>query len=319
MSAVLNPCIAGLYVNLLQVDANFERARLREAAGTQKFYFRSNVVPLAAKCDSRTTIVESEVEEMTLAEIFLGKRLAHAGSDGGSGSIPSPEFPGIVPLIFAYLDLIKCDEDTRKMIDHYIRFVTGRATGEISTGATWQRRFVMSHPDYAHDSVVTPIIGYDLLQAINAIAKGVTRSSELLGASAPSPIVIDARTFELSPDSLDDLALGAASSTSVGVPSADPVGTHVLPPHVHYSDVLRTDAAPGVRMRGRSFADEVRESSAECLAIRALLDRYIVKEGTQFADVPAFLGADDSDAGAEGADSAFADKLAIRLERAVKH
>jgi hypothetical protein len=45
----------------------------------------------------------------------------------------------------------------------------------------------------------------------------------------------------------------------------------------------------GVRMRGRSFAEEVKELSSQCVVLQRLLERYTVSSGRRFEDVPAFL------------------------------
>ncbi len=38
-------------------------------------------------------------------------------------------FPGLVPLIYTYLDIIKCDEDTRAIVDQYIHLIVQRSRG----------------------------------------------------------------------------------------------------------------------------------------------------------------------------------------------
>lgn len=39
--------------------------------------------------------------------------------------------------------------------------------GTLLTPATWIREFVTSHPDYRKDSVVSQVINYDLLKAVD--------------------------------------------------------------------------------------------------------------------------------------------------------
>ena len=41
------------------------------------------------------------------------------------------------------------------------------------TNATWMRHFVMHHPAYKHDSVVSEEIAYDLLWKMTQISSGV--------------------------------------------------------------------------------------------------------------------------------------------------
>lgn len=123
LSRVILSFDLNLYIPMSKVDANFERARLRQAASTQKFFFRKHVAPLAARCAPDGSPVaapaaaggqnaaavavaagpdEDAYEEMTLERILMG--------DG-------PAFPGLIPLIFAYLDVIECDDETRATVD----------------------------------------------------------------------------------------------------------------------------------------------------------------------------------------------------------
>ena len=87
-------------------------------------------------------------EEMTMDEIFNGK---------------DTYFPGLVPLVYAYLDYVRCDTTTFKRIDEYLQFIVKRARGELVTPATWMRAFVTGHPKYQRDSVVSPEIAHDLM------------------------------------------------------------------------------------------------------------------------------------------------------------
>merc|ERR1712157_160767 len=96
-----------------------------------------------------------EYELMTLAEILTGK--------GAS-------FPGLVPLINAFLDIIGCPSPTRRVIDAYIELICRRATGSIPTAATWIRRFVSAHPAYEGDSIISEEIAYDLMCACRDLA-----------------------------------------------------------------------------------------------------------------------------------------------------
>jgi glutamate--cysteine ligase catalytic subunit len=103
---------------------------------------------------------------MTMAEIFLGK---------------ADYFPGLLPLVYAYLDYINCDAATYKRLSEYLNFIEKKATGELITTATWARRFVQSHPDYKQDSVIPPSVAYDLMVACQAIGEGRRPCNEVLG------------------------------------------------------------------------------------------------------------------------------------------
>ena len=168
------------------------------------------------------------------------------GGSGGGGSDAQPGadgasiFPGLIPLLYAYLDLIDVDPATRALLNTYIRFVAARASGEAMTGASWQRAFVRRHPDYKGDGVVGPGVAYDLLTAINGIAAGVVPAPELVGRHAPPPIWYPT------------------------VPTAAELGASGAP----------EGGAAGGRMRGASFAQDVRAASTRCATIQALLQKY---------------------------------------------
>jgi hypothetical protein len=283
---------------------------------------------------------------MSAAEILLGK-----------GS-----FPGLIPLVFAYLDVIECDAETRTAVDHYLRFVAGRATGEIMTGASWQRAFVAGHPEYRQDSVVPPSVVYDMLQQLDAIAAAREAAPSLLGPLAPLPITVtesalsppppshgtpvaravtaaaaagppagaDAATGPLSPPrssaaghsrpatpaspaeqalaqqrlmaamrTYETLAAGTAEGGAAPAPVAaggEPsttAGGAAAPATAAAAAAAAAAAGAGaglgVKMRGRSFAEEIAAPTHP--VIRRLLERFTLRDdGRSFADVPAFLG-----------------------------
>lgn len=184
-----------LYIPISKVDANMQRAHSRNAAAKGKFFFRRHMAPLeegddgfgekytsmfakAVNGEGDESVVptspansvangsngdndsedlgvstrrrnapcgpgsseENSFEEMTMGEIMCGK-----------GSF----FPGLIPLILAYLDHINCDKVTKERLHKYLTFVEQRACGELVTPATWMRNYIRSHPAYKGDSVVT--------------------------------------------------------------------------------------------------------------------------------------------------------------------
>lgn len=129
-------------------------AHLRSAVTEGKFWFRSHLaIPDVADCghneDGACPIHDdpNRVEPMTVAEIMTGK-----------GSY----FPGLIPLIVAYVETVGLEGETRDKIMCYLDFIEKRATGELPTPATWMRKFVTSHPDYKQDSIVPESVVYDL-------------------------------------------------------------------------------------------------------------------------------------------------------------
>eukprot|EP00534_Pseudo-nitzschia_fraudulenta_P007949 CAMPEP_0201144766 /NCGR_PEP_ID=MMETSP0851-20130426/6512_1 /ASSEMBLY_ACC=CAM_ASM_000631 /TAXON_ID=183588 /ORGANISM="Pseudo-nitzschia fraudulenta, Strain WWA7" /LENGTH=927 /DNA_ID=CAMNT_0047419663 /DNA_START=232 /DNA_END=3015 /DNA_ORIENTATION=- len=197
-----------LYIPLSKVDANMQRAHSRNAAARGKFFFRRHLAPLeegddgygvkyasmftkAAKGDFNSTAKEVEVEdadgvshkrrsaptapgsieenafeEMTMEEIMCGK---------------GDYFPGLLPLVRAYLDHISADSASTSRLHGYLDFIEKRSTGELITPATWLRNFVRSHPDYKNDSVVSETIAFDLLVACKDIGEGKLHVPEILG------------------------------------------------------------------------------------------------------------------------------------------
>jgi hypothetical protein len=116
---------------------------------------------------------ENSYELMTMAEIMTGK---------------GNYFPGLIPLVFAYLDHIQCDEFTFNRVSQYLELIEKRAKGELITPATWMRNFVRSHPSYKGDSVVSEEIAYDLMIACKEIGEGRRHEPSLLGDLRFTPI-----------------------------------------------------------------------------------------------------------------------------------
>jgi glutamate--cysteine ligase catalytic subunit len=188
------------YVPISKVDDNMQRAQKRDAVLSEKFFFRKDVFPPGSSTPSsaasessccgcgdgktkekklkncfpplpkpangyKVGSVYDEYEEMTMKEIMGGK---------GEG------FPGLMSLIYSYLDTLEIEAEEKEKIVDYIEFVNMRATGKLQTMATWVRNFVRSHPKYAFDSKVGPEINYDLMIAIDEVERGVRKAPELL-------------------------------------------------------------------------------------------------------------------------------------------
>jgi len=211
-----------LYIPLSRVDANMQRAHSRDAAAKAKFFFRRHMAPLEEGDDgygvqyssmfSRVTDTpnrpnsagnssfddgdeidgvsknrrqapvapgsdeENAYEEMTMKEIMTGK---------------GDYFPGLIPLVRAYLDHINCDDIAYDRISRYLDFIEKRATGDLMTPASWLRKFVRSHPKYEGDSVVSQEIAYDLIIACKDIGEGKRHEADLLGDMRIDLIKVD--------------------------------------------------------------------------------------------------------------------------------
>jgi hypothetical protein len=51
-------------------------------------------------------------------------------------------FPGLIPLVLAYLDATGCDQHTRTTLTNYLTLIRKRASGELVTNAHWMRAFI---------------------------------------------------------------------------------------------------------------------------------------------------------------------------------
>lgn len=154
--------------------------------------------------------------------------------------VQGTHFPGLIPLILTYLDIIKADDHTKAHISHYLNFVEARASGDVLTPATWTRKFVQSHPAYKKDSVVSDEIAHDLLVEIAAIAEGRKAAPELLGNFLNDRLPLPAAP----------LPLDSGHAEAAGVVSA----------------AVLMETPPRRRLRGASFAEEA--GASECLVIK---------------------------------------------------
>lgn len=51
----------------------------------------------------------------------------------------------------------------RKLQDEVVAFVKSKVNGECKTLARWIREFMMNHPDYKSNSIITHNMNYDLI------------------------------------------------------------------------------------------------------------------------------------------------------------
>ncbi|KAF8326647.1 glutamate-cysteine ligase catalytic subunit [Cantharellus anzutake] len=115
--------------------------------------------------------VEDEYEKMTISEIFNGKVRRFILHEVVRHSVESyPEgggLPWLVGLVNAYLDSLGIDSESERRIRAYIELVRKRADGTLINAATWIRNFIRSHPTYRYDSVVSQVINFDLMIALD--------------------------------------------------------------------------------------------------------------------------------------------------------
>ncbi|KAF8650391.1 hypothetical protein AX16_005199 [Volvariella volvacea WC 439] len=189
------------YIPISKVDENMARAQKRDAVLSGRFYFRKDVFlpgrsgtasmasssgtnspvgevprkkdrklrncfdppPLPEKIEHSES-VEHEYTEMSVNEIFNGK----------------DDFPGLLSLIYSYLETIEMEDRERHDIEQYLDLIRNRANGTLQTPASWIRNFVRSHPAYEFDSRVSQQVNYDLLKAVDEIERGLRREDSLL-------------------------------------------------------------------------------------------------------------------------------------------
>ena len=150
------------YIPISKVDENMKRAHVRNAAREGKFYFKKNVFqrrgvpftngqngtngarshsrsasvvsmerslsPTGSASGSRSTSrcaspeglpnIDDEYEEMTIDEIINGK----SGKDDST-------FPGLLGLVYSYLNSLNVDVSTRCELAKYFDLIKNRANG----------------------------------------------------------------------------------------------------------------------------------------------------------------------------------------------
>lgn len=152
------------YIPISKVDENMKRAHVRNAAREGKFFFKKNVFqrrgsPFAnghqqqngshsrshsvasverslsptgsangsrsgSRCASPEGLpnIDDEYEEMTIDEIINGK----SGKDAST-------FPGLLGLVYAYLNSLNVDVATRNELAKYFELIRDRANGMHSS------------------------------------------------------------------------------------------------------------------------------------------------------------------------------------------
>ena len=129
-----------LYIPMDKANENFERAHSKDAATSQKFWFRKNI--FASSSDS------DEYVELTLSEIFEGNE----------------EFIGLNNVLKIFNEhaeqKIKADLKTRGCIvtanqsEKTFEFLTDLASGKVKTTAKQIRDWIENHELYEKNSIL---------------------------------------------------------------------------------------------------------------------------------------------------------------------
>ncbi|KAG7737419.1 hypothetical protein KL929_003115 [Ogataea haglerorum] len=125
------------YLPISYAEANMKTAHRRNAIVEQKFHFRTNVWEAG----------QATVERLSLDEIFNG----------------SASFEGLLSLVKRYIKETWGEARPPKL-ETYLKLVSFRASARIPSTAQYIRNFVLSHPDYKKDSIVSEQINYDLVE-----------------------------------------------------------------------------------------------------------------------------------------------------------
>lgn len=141
-----------LLIPISKVDENMRRAQTRDAVLEKKFFFRTN---LTSTCDSSDA---PNIQEMTVEQIINGD--------------PEKNFPGLLPIVQDYLRNVELDTETGCTLFKYFNFLRMKSSGELMTNAKFMRQFVLNHPNYKHDSIVSEEINFDLFCQIDKILTG---------------------------------------------------------------------------------------------------------------------------------------------------
>ena len=137
---------------ITKVDENMVFAHKRDAVNSQKFWWRTDKL----NPKNSETVEDLKLEKLTLNEII-----------NGNGT----NCQGLINRLYSYLADLDLDLATTHNLDAYLNFISKRASGEYITNAKYMRNFVMKHPDYKHDSVISERINYDLLYNLQCISE----------------------------------------------------------------------------------------------------------------------------------------------------
>ena len=118
--------------------------------------------------------IEEEYDEFSIDEIINGTKDSSIDENSRSS------FPGLVGLVYNYLDSLNVDVESRYELGLYLDLVAARANGSLITTATFIRNYIKSHPEYRQDSRITPRMNFDLMHLLDEIEKGNRQAPGLL-------------------------------------------------------------------------------------------------------------------------------------------
>lgn len=192
------------------VDENMAEAQKRDAVKESKFWFRRDIMHKSSSKEPLNTVLEncSNSSDNNNQRDFRAFSSTHENLTHLNATI-KPErhdihrmtinqiingcedFVGIMPILCHYVESLNDGSNTEliEKINRYLKLISDRASQKAKTTARLMRDFVDKHPKYAHDSIVSDEVAYDLLHMMDKIGKGEVVSTELFGdchGTAPS-------------------------------------------------------------------------------------------------------------------------------------
>lgn len=161
------------YIPIRKTDDNMQTAHKRNAILEEKFYFRKNLLPTGSKPYLDGLSCYSDIKtDSSLPELPIEDEYTLMSIDmimNGSKPESIDNFPGLIPIVEKYLDMMNVDVQTRCRLDNYLDLIRKRANGSLWTTAKWIREFVQTHEDYKADSQVSEKISHHLIGAVLAL------------------------------------------------------------------------------------------------------------------------------------------------------
>jgi len=175
-----------LYIPISKVDQNMRRSQSQKAVLVHKFFVRRHLLPVdnanrsffyddSVQADTSHDTVPNNLPSEAYHEVTVDYILNGDKKDGFKGLIPgmwhvAEKVIGVVP-----------GSPQHSRLQKYTSLVSKRASGELMTCAPWIRHFVMSHPEYEHNSVVTPGVAHDLLARFDDLVHQRCKEPALYG------------------------------------------------------------------------------------------------------------------------------------------
>jgi glutamate--cysteine ligase catalytic subunit len=179
ISRVIQEYDCNFIIPISMVDENFRRAEKINAVTQEKFYWRVDGIHSIIKKKENATLTnitpktfdqdEKMIKELTLNEII-------------NGSIEH-NYPGLLRLLIEFLedDMNENRKAEKERIIKSLKMISLKAKGSLWTDAKYIRNFVINHPKYLNDSVVTEEINFDLIKHLLGIQNGLVTPKELFG------------------------------------------------------------------------------------------------------------------------------------------